>query len=250
MAVDRGRPGASGRAAMNREYRKWWSPALGRNMELLVFGDKGTPVLVFPTSMGRFYQWEDFGLVGHMAPRIEAGWLQLWCVDSIDGESFYNKSASPQDRARRHLVYERYLIDEVLRAIRSANPVDYLIVTGTSFGAFHALAFVTRRPGIARKAVGMSGAYDAARWLNGDREGDAYFVNPLAFLPNLHDDRYLAPLRETEIIIATGRDDPHVEESKRLAGILQDKGVPAALHVWDGWAHDWPYWREMVDMYI
>jgi len=65
-------------------------------MELLVFGDRGAPVLVFPTSMGRFYQWEDFGLVSHMAPRIEAGWVQLWCVDSIDGESFYNKAAAPR----------------------------------------------------------------------------------------------------------------------------------------------------------
>ncbi|HKC91764.1 MAG TPA: alpha/beta hydrolase-fold protein [Candidatus Limnocylindria bacterium] len=235
---------------MNRDYRKWWSPALDRDMELLVFGDKGTPVLVFPTSMGRFYQWEDFGLIAHMAPRIEAGWLQLWCVDSVDGESFYNKAASAQDRARRHLAYERYLIDEVLPAIRVANPVDYLILTGASFGAFHALALAARRPGIARKAVGMSGAYDASRWLDGDRDGDAYFVNPLAFLPNLSDERYLAPLRETEIVIATGREDPNVEESRRLVAVLQQKGVPAALHVWEGWAHDWPYWKEMVDTYI
>jgi esterase/lipase superfamily enzyme len=235
---------------VKRDYRKWWSPELRRDMELLVFGDKGTPVLVFPTSMGRFYQWEDFGLVGHLAPRIEAGWLQLWCVDSIDAESFYNKTIPGQERARRHLSYERYLIDEVLPAIRDANPVDYLIATGCSFGAFHALAFVTRHPGIARKAVGMSGAYDASRWLDGSRDGDAYFVNPLAFLPNLRDERYLAPLRETEIVIATGRDDPNVEQSKRLAGVLQEKGVAAALHIWDGWAHDWPYWKEMVDTYV
>jgi esterase/lipase superfamily enzyme len=235
---------------MKRDYRKWWSPKLGREMELLVFGDKGTPVLVFPTSMGRFYQWEDFGLVGHVSSRIEAGWLQLWCVDSIDAESFYNKTIPGQERARRHLAYERYLIDEVLPAIREANPVDYLIAAGCSFGAFHALAFATRHPGIARKAVGMSGAYDASRWLDGSRDGDAYFVNPLAFLPNLRDERYLAPLRETEIVIATGRDDPNVEESKRLAGVLQEKGVSAALHIWDGWAHDWPYWKEMVDTYV
>ena len=31
---------------MNRDYRKWWSPALSRDMELLVFGSGGTPVLV------------------------------------------------------------------------------------------------------------------------------------------------------------------------------------------------------------
>jgi esterase/lipase superfamily enzyme len=96
----------------------------------------------------------------------------------------------------------------------------------------------------------MSGAFDTARWLDGDRSGEAYFVNPLAFLPNLNDDRFLAPLRATEIIIATGRDDPNVDESKRLAGVLQQKGVPAELDIWDGWAHDWPYWKDMMDRYI
>ncbi|TMB80326.1 MAG: esterase [Chloroflexi bacterium] len=219
-------------------------------MELLVFGSGGTPVLVFPTSMGRFYQWEDFGMVAHMADRIDEGWLQLWCVDSVDSESFYDKKRPAQERAARHIAYEGYLVDEVLPSIRSSNGVDYLVTIGASFGAFHALAFATRRPGIARKAIGLSGAYDSARWLDGKREGAAYFVNPLAFLPYLNDERYLAPLRQTEIVIATGHDDPHVDESRRVVSVLQEKGVPASLHVWDGWAHDWPYWKEMVDVFL
>src|SRR5213596_3186456 len=106
-------------------------------MELLVFGDRGAPVLVFPTSMGRFYQWEDFGLIAHMAPRIDNGWLQLWCVDSVDGESFYAKDRSPKERAERHLAYERYLLDEAIPAIRSANDTPFLVAAGASFGATH-----------------------------------------------------------------------------------------------------------------
>jgi esterase/lipase superfamily enzyme len=235
---------------MKRDYRKWWSPALEREMELLVFGDGGTPVLVFPTSKGRFYQWEDFGMIAHMSGRIDEGWLQLWCVDSVDAESFYDKAKPWQARAARHLAYERYLVDEAVPALRSENSVDFLMAAGASFGAFHALALTTRRPGLVRKAVGLSGAYDSARWLDGVREGDAYFVNPLAFLPSLSDEWYLAPLRDTEIVIATGREDPNVDESRRVAAVLQDKGVPASLHLWDGWAHDWPYWKEMVDVFL
>jgi esterase/lipase superfamily enzyme len=83
---------------LKRDYRKWHSSALGREMEMLVFGEAGTPVLVFPTSMGRFYQWEDFGMIAHMASRIDAGWLQLWCVDSVDSESFYDKKKQPLPR--------------------------------------------------------------------------------------------------------------------------------------------------------
>lgn len=235
---------------MNRDYRKWWSPALERDMELLVFGDRGTPVIVYPTSMGRFFQWEDFGMIEHMRGRIDEGWLQLWCVDSVDEDSLYAKKKSWEQRAATQLAYEGYVHDEVVPAIRAQNAGDSLVALGASFGALHAVTFATRRPGIVRKVIGLSGAYDLSRWLDGNSQGDAYFANPMAFLPNLTDERYLEPLRTTEFVIATGRDDRNVEDSRRIAGLLQEKGVPASLHLWDGWAHDWPYWKEMVDAYL
>ena len=234
---------------MQRDYRKWWSPALERDMELLVFGDGGTPVLVFPTSMGRFYQWEDFGLVGHMAPRIDAGWLQLWCIDSVDSESFYAKDRPPHQRAARELAYERYVLSEVVPAIRSANEAPFLIAAGASFGATHVAMLVTRHPGVIDKAICLSGAYDVSRWLEGAGD-EAYYLDPLAFLPGLNDERYLGPMRGTEVIVATGEADPNVDGSKRFASLLQQKGVPAELHLWAGWAHDWPYWKEMVDVFL
>jgi len=233
---------------MHRQHRSWWSPALERDMEMLVFGERGTPVLVFPTSMGRFYQWEDFGLVAHMAPRIDGGWLQLWCVDSVDGESFYAKQRSPQDRAERHLAYERYLLEEAIPAIRAENDVPFLIAAGASFGATHAAMLATRHPGVVRKAVCLSGSYAVSRWLDGASDG--YYLDPLAFLPGLTDERYLGPMRDTEIVIATGELDPNVDESKRLVALLQEKGVAADLHLWHGWAHDWPFWKEMVDVFL
>src|SRR3989449_4417586 len=101
-------------AEVQRDYIKEYSHSLGRDMELLHFGHAGRPLLVFPTSMGRFYQWEDFGLVGILAGRIEEGRLQLWCVDSVDGESWYAGGRPPHERVRRHLDYERYVVDEVL----------------------------------------------------------------------------------------------------------------------------------------
>ncbi len=235
---------------MNREYRAAYSPALGRPMELLIFGDRGTPVLVFPTSMGRFYQWEDFGMIARLQDRVDGGELQLWCVDSLDGESFYHAGRTPDERVRRHVAYERYIVDEVLPAIAQANPLPDRCLIGASFGAFHAVTLALRHPRVARKVVCLSGAYDASRWLDGAREGDCYFVNPLAFLPGLTDERYLAPLRDAEIVIVTGDEDANASESRALAARLQEKRIPAALHVWPGWSHDWPYWKDMVDAYL
>src|SRR5574340_908526 len=99
---------------MNREYHRWHSPSLDRDMELLVFGHAGARVLVFPTSMGRFFQWEDMGMITALGEHLEKGWIQLFCVDSVDAESWYAKSRPPAERARRHVQYDRYLLSEVL----------------------------------------------------------------------------------------------------------------------------------------
>jgi esterase/lipase superfamily enzyme len=58
-------------------------------MELLVFGHGGARVIVFPTREGRFFDYENFGLVASLSHRIEAGRIQLFCVDSVDSESLY-----------------------------------------------------------------------------------------------------------------------------------------------------------------
>ena len=57
---------------MHREYQRWYSPSLGREMELLIFGHAGARVLVFPSSMGRFFEWEDQGMIGVLRRRSGA----------------------------------------------------------------------------------------------------------------------------------------------------------------------------------
>ena len=58
---------------MNIEYHKWWSNNLHQEMELKVYGHAGKPVVVFPTQGGKFYQFEDFGMVGACNPFLAEG---------------------------------------------------------------------------------------------------------------------------------------------------------------------------------
>ena len=74
-------------APFERRYRRLHSPSLGREMEMLVFGHGGARLMAFPTSMGRFFDWEDRGLVSALGDHLDRGWLQLFCVDSVDNES-------------------------------------------------------------------------------------------------------------------------------------------------------------------
>jgi esterase/lipase superfamily enzyme len=74
---------------MHRSYHRWFSPRLGRDMEVLVFGHAGMRVLAFPSSRGRFWEWEHQGMVHALSGQVNAGRLQLFCVDGVDEESWY-----------------------------------------------------------------------------------------------------------------------------------------------------------------
>lgn len=229
-----------------REYLRQWSSALGRDMEALRFGASGLPLLVFPTSQGRFFQWEDFGMVSALQDKVDAGFIQLWCVDSVDGESWYARGLSPADRVKRHLQYERYVVDELLPTIGQPP-----VATGTSLGAFHAVLLALRRPDKLSGFVALSGAYDTRHWMDGYFDNEVYFTNPVAFLPGLTDERYLRPMRGfVKKVIASGEYDPNVMESVRIGTLLREKSVDAWLDIWPGWAHDWPYWQEMMRRYV
>jgi esterase/lipase superfamily enzyme len=69
---------------MHREYHRWHSPSLGRDMELVWYGHYGRPLLAFPTSLGSCTQNEDMGLIRSLTDKIEGGELQVCCVDAID----------------------------------------------------------------------------------------------------------------------------------------------------------------------
>jgi esterase/lipase superfamily enzyme len=215
-------------------------------MEALRFGASGLPLLVFPTSQGRFYQWEDFGMVPALQDKIDAGFIQLWCVDSVDSESWYASGLPPADRVRRHLQYERYIVDELLPQIGQVP-----VATGTSLGAFHAVLLALRRPEKLSGFVALSGAYDTKHWLDGYFDNDVYFTNPLAFLPGLRDEKFLGPMRGfIKRVIASGEHDPNAGEAVQVATLLREKAVGTQLDLWPGWSHDWPYWREMMRAYV
>jgi esterase/lipase superfamily enzyme len=235
---------------MHREYHKWFSPALQRNMELLIFGHAGARVLVFPTSQGRFYEWQDRGIIDSFAHHIEQGWLQFYCVDSVDAESWYAYWAHPGGRAYRHHQYFMYLLHEVLPLSRHRNGNPFLITTGASFGAFHAMSFGLKYPNEVDRIIGMSGVYDIRFMTRGYSDDWVYAYNPVEFIPNEHDHHRLEQIQHLDIIMTTGKTDRLHWSSQEMTRILWDKGIGNALREWDGWAHDWPYWEQMLHMYI
>ena len=249
---------------MVREYLKSYSSRLGREMEALVFGQAGIPVMVFPTSTGRFYEFEDQGMVQALAGKIEAGQIQIFCVDSVNQESWYNQRISPRQRIARHLQYEEYLIDEVVTLIhrrtneRESRPArrDYhgyrsIVALGCSFGGYHAANIAFRHPEIFGEMISLSGAFDLSTFLCNYRDQDCYYNLPTYYLPNLSDPWYLERFRHGRYVLATGWDDQCLKQNQQMDRILNEKQIPHQLYVWKAQnTHDWPTWQRMAAEYL
>jgi esterase/lipase superfamily enzyme len=236
---------------MNREYHKWHSPSLGRDMELLVFGHAGQPLVVFPTSMGRFYDYEQRGMVDVLRDHYEDGRIQAFCVDSVDAESWYNKAVPPAVRAARHVQYDQYLANEVAPFVRQHNGAEQFCATGCSFGGYHSANFAFRHPDLVNTVVSLGGAFDIHQFLNGYYDDNCYFNCPPDFIPGLTDQQALDAIRRMRIVLATGETDICLDENLRMSRILSEKGIPHWLDVWrDGTGHDWPWWQQMTKKFF
>ncbi|MHA4896330.1 esterase family protein [Pedobacter sp. PWIIR3] len=242
---------------MNREYHKWFSNNLQRDMELLIFGHGGRAVLFFPTRMARFYDYENWGIINSLKSKIDNGELQLFCVDSIDRESFYNHDVFPSVRIERHLQYEQYLLQEVIPLIKQKNHYNFIQTSGCSMGAYHAINLAMKYPWIFKKAVGISGRYDLTDTpgtfqdlLSGFHNENVYFNMPTQYLANLSDNRVLEAVKQMKIILAVGETDPFLNNNQYISELLWTKGISNEFHTWQSDAHRPYFWRQMAPLYI
>ncbi len=218
-------------------------------MELLVFGHAGEPVVVLPSSCGRFFEWEDFGVVGSLRHKLDEGRLQLFCVDSVDAESWYNKGVHPAVRIARDDQYDRYLVHEVVPLVAGKNGRP-ITLAGASFGGYHAVDKGLRHPDVFHKVLSMSGAYDMKSFLDGHSDLGSYLHQPFEYLPDLSEPWFLEKLRQQCIILAVGDQDFLLGQNQGLSALLHHKGIPNVLDVWGGYVHDWPAWKAMLGKHI
>lgn len=196
--------------------------------------------------MGRYYESKDFGLVQSASWFIQEGLVQLFCVDSIDKHSWYNRSVHPAHKVRNHMLYDKMLADELVPRIRWNTPVGKVAVAGASFGGYHAANFAFRHPDLVSHMFSMSGAFSIKSFMDGHYDDNVYFNSPTDFLPGLqHPD-----LWKMDIVLGTSEWDICLEANLEMARILRSKHVPHWFDV-RGWKeHDWPLWREMFPHYL
>lgn len=212
--------------------------------------------MVFPSSGGRFYEYEDFKMIEELAPFIEEGKCQFFCVDSIDKETWLNVDASDDHISSRHEEFHDYIIEEVVPFIyEQCGGKKGITTTGCSMGAFHAANFYFRKPDVFDSVIALSGLYSVKYILNRDYNNEGiYFNSPLGYLKNMEDARYLDLYRKGKIIICVGQgawEDEMRTETDQLRTILNAKGVGARIEFWGfDVNHDWPWWRKQIAYFL
>lgn len=240
---------------MSRVSESWYSSRVKRAVQVVRWGEEGTPVIFFPTAAGDAEEVERFLMVDALSPLLEAGRLKLYSVDSVPGQVWLTGDNRPPHATEIQSGFDAFVIEELLPAVYTdCGGIELeVMVAGASIGAYNALATICRHPDLISDAICLSGTYDLSKFIDGDMDEDWYRASPLHFVPDLtegHSD--LEHLRKRFVLLAhgTGRWES-AEESWRVADCLGSRGIPNRVDEWGSeWDHDWPTWRRMLPQYL
>jgi esterase/lipase superfamily enzyme len=238
---------------MERQITSWYSPALGKDMPIVTYGNYGFALLMVPTAAADYLEYERFKLIDELAPFIDSGKCKVFSVNSINTESWLNKQMEGSHKAIRQNQFNEYIYNEVVPFIKNATSWDTpIFITGASFGALHSMNLFLKRPDLINGAIAMSGVYDLTEYTDGYYDEQVYYNSPIHYIPNLTDHYVLEQIRRGKLIIATGQgsyEDP--EANRRFSGVLHGKALPHELDLWGHDVnHDWPTWRKMLPHFL
>ena len=127
-----------------------------------------------------------------------------------------------------------------------------IIVTGASFGAYHAANFALKRADLFPLAICMSGVYDVTVQGGGHRGDAVYFNNPMDYVANAGGDHLDWLRRTASLLLVCGQGQWEdttgaLESTKAFASRLAAKEIRHELDVWGhDVPHDWPSWRAQI----
>jgi esterase/lipase superfamily enzyme len=219
---------------------------------VLAYGHYGRPVIAFPSENGEAHDWEAQGMVDALAGLIDGGKLKLYCIPSFDRESWTRGDLQLEERAQRHAHYEWWVLDRLVSFVQADSHTHETIVTGASFGAYHAANFCLKRADLFPVAICMSGVYDVTVQGGGARGDAVYFNNPMHYVANLGGE-HLDWLREhASVLLVCGQGQWEdttgaLESTKRFGSLLAEKGIRHEVDLWGhDVPHDWPSWRRQI----
>ncbi len=232
-----------------------FSKSLEKEMHIKIYGTAGIPVIGLPTQDSKCHNFEDFRFTDALSPWIDGGRIQLFCVDSVDEESWSDERIENSWRSARQESYFHYLVDEVVPFVKKENSSELPLLLGLSMGAIHAVILFFRRPDLFGGMLSLSGVYDSAYFYHGWMDPTLYDNSVEVFLRNMDENHpHIRLYNQRRIIFCVGQgawEDDGVRTLKDLRGTLDKKGI----HAWtDFWGHDvnhdWPWWKKQAEYFL
>ena len=240
---------------MQINYIKHYSHHLNREMEFKVYGNGGRPVMFIPCQSGRLVDFENFHMLEHWAPWIEAGCCTVYAIDCIDDEAWAALGADNRWRLENHERWYNYVVEEMVPTIHHMSGYQGIMTFGCSMGAMHAANLFFRRPDLFDGVFAISGVYDSQEFFGSYMDELLYNNCPVHYLNNMDPNHYYIDMyNRRKILIAVGQgawEGPLLESTRRLDEVLCRKGIHARMEYWGpDVSHDWDWWFKMVELYV
>ncbi len=210
---------------ITENFHKWYSQWIGEDFQMLVFGDKGLPLILFPQANTRYYDYKDFGVIESLTNYIDEGKIKVYCPDSYDAKSWMNHSILPEERVEKYLQFEQTILQDIIGFANYETEEDKLIFAGFGFGGYHALNITLKYPNIARGLLTIGGSYDVKNYVNGFFADELYFNSPLDYLFGLTDKKFIAEYKKIKIILSSGSLDESFEQNRYISKLLFERNV-------------------------
>ena len=241
---------------MSGRYTAFYSHILGQELGVMMYGDGGLPFLVFPSQNGKCNDYADFGMVDVFQPLMDAGKLRLYCIDSLDEQTWSDYNRPPHARMQRQEAWMKHITQEFVPFIyRDSGYQGRLATTGCSMGAFHAANTLLRFPDLFGTVISLSGAYDARWLLYGYMDELVYLNSPLHSIQGMpHGHPFIKKYNGSKIILCCGQgawEDEMQRSLRLLETAMAEKGINAWVDIW-GYDvnHDWDWWRRQLAYFL
>lgn len=228
---------------------------MGRRVHLWAFGERGRPLIVFPSNAGVAHEWQKGGMIDALAPLIAAQRVKVYCPETNVSRSFSGEGSVDQ-RMAHHAAYERFVLDTLVPFVRQDCQAHHetVVTTGCSMGAMYASLFVLKHPEIFGQALCLSGRYRTSNMFDGPATPDLYFNDPLAFLPNLSGRALERVRRQVHLTVVVGQ-GPHehgcIPQAREFGMWLGHKQIPSHVAFWGhDSAHNYTWWRRQAFHYL
>ncbi|WP_075279482.1 alpha/beta hydrolase-fold protein [Thermophilibacter provencensis] len=231
------------------------SEVLGEDLDVIVYGTAGQPVMAFAPLGQRPESLEEVGLVDELSDYLDAGVIQLFSVSNVDGES-WGSDGYAVERAARQEAYYQAVCEEIVPLVAEVSGSGARpLALGFDLGATHAAVFALRRPDLFQGCVCLSGAYDASRYFGDWMDATLYDNTPCAFLPNMPTDHpYIALYNQRQLLFCCGQEGSEADSlrtTREIDAQLQRLGVEAWCDYWGGdVSHTWFWWKKQIRYFM